>query len=95
MARHKTVEWERNSSNPFPFVTEDGMTWRDALTGEPAQTDETGRLTSLFVLELSTGAAERWSPPMKLPMTPLAWDSMVKEMTTKPANDKPETGNGK
>lgn len=72
--------YERTSSNPFPYVTEDGMTWRDAITGEPAPLDEKGRLIKPFRLELVTGAHETWAAGMTIPPTPDAWDKMVDEM---------------
>lgn len=86
MAKRRNEEYATNSQHPFPYVTEDGMTWLDAWTSEPAESDEAGRLTKPFVLELVTGARERWGIGMKLPVTPLAWQRIVNSIK------KPETG---
>ena len=53
-----------------PRVSEDGMEWRDALTGEPPKLSSDGRLLEPFVIQWWTHR-ERWMDG-KLPLTHLA-----------------------
>ena len=70
------------SRNPYPHVTDDGMTWLDPDGNEP-KVDKDGRLTEPFTLELRWGARERWGVGLKLPDTPEAFRRWAAELEAK------------
>jgi len=65
--------------NPYPHVTEDGLTWLDPDNNPPV-VDDRGRLKESFVLELKYGARERWGVGLVLPQTPEAYRREVAEI---------------
>ena len=75
---------DTTTRNPYPHVTEDGMTWLDP-DGNPPKVDKDGKLVEPFVLELKYGARERWGVGLKLPDTPEQWRRFVAEVEAKRA----------
>ena len=72
--------------NPYPHVTEDGLTWLDR-DGNPPKLDSQGRLAEpfLFVPNRVHGAYELWGVGLKLPDTPEQWRRFVAEIEAKRA----------